>query len=60
MKERQTGGFCLGYYIANDPLLYHRNSFFFVDTSVTGSFTSVLCRVLSSIHDLLFFVKYTR
>jgi len=34
--------------------------FYFVDTSVTRSFTSALCLVLSGIHNLLLLMKYTR
>ena len=50
---RQTGGLCsdlVGAYVAYAQLLYHR-------TSITGSFTSLLGRVLISIHNLLVSVK---
>jgi len=47
--------FWLAQLVAYVELLCDRNRFFdSVDTSITGRFTPVLCRVLSGVHNLLF------
>jgi len=60
----QTDGLCSDWRIVNAQLLYHRNRLFwyfgYVRLSVTGSFTSALHLVLSTIHSLLLLVKCTR